>query len=135
MAKIISVSNDIVEIGEDNGTLTEVRLSDLSFAPRVGDSVDVFRSESSLRVTLAQNQHQGGWPVAQSGSGININLSQLQQSTQQSVQPQTYVQAGKVVNKITYILCAILLGGVGVHKFIAGKTGTGVVFIIFCWTL
>ena len=132
MARILSVSSETVEIGEDNGTLTEVRISDLSFSPRVGDIVDIFRSENSLRVVLAQNK-LGGESVSQSGQGVNINLSQTQ--TVQNQGPPAYTQAGKVVNKIAYALCAIFLGGFGVHKFIAGKTGTGILYLLFCWTL
>lgn len=130
MAKILSVSNQIVEIGEDNGALTEVRISDLSFSPRVGDIVEIFRSENSLRVVLAQ--HQTGGSVSQSGQGININLSQVQTAQNHL---QSVVQTGKVVNKIAYILFAIFLGGFGVHKFIAGKIGAGILFLIFSWTL
>lgn len=47
----------------------------------------------------------------------------------------TYVQTGKVVNKIAYALLAIFLGGLGVHKFYAGKTGSGILYLIFCWTI
>ncbi|MDR1014195.1 MAG: TM2 domain-containing protein [Coriobacteriales bacterium] len=37
-------------------------------------------------------------------------------------------------NKLTYGLLAIFLGGIGAHKFMAGKTGLGIVCILFCWT-
>jgi len=134
MAKILSISDDKVEIGEDNGALVEVRPSDLSFVPRVGDVVDVFRSENSVRVTLADKQTATrGGPVTQDGGGININLTQAQEVTAPPVAA-TYVQAGKVVNKLAYILCACLLGGLGVHKFIAGKVGMGILYIVFMWT-
>ena len=39
------------------------------------------------------------------------------------------------VSKTAYILCAIFLGSFGVHKFIAGKTKMGVIYLVFCWTL
>jgi TM2 domain-containing membrane protein YozV/DNA-directed RNA polymerase subunit RPC12/RpoP len=44
---------------------------------------------------------------------------------------------GKVNNrsKIAAGILAILLGGVGVHKFYLGKTGMGILYLIFCWTL
>lgn len=38
------------------------------------------------------------------------------------------------VNKTAYILTALLLGGVGVHKFIAGKAAQGILMLLFCWT-
>jgi TM2 domain-containing membrane protein YozV len=50
-------------------------------------------------------------------------------------QTQTVVPPGKAaVRKTTYALLAIFLGGVGVHKFYAKKTGLGIVYLIFCWT-
>jgi TM2 domain-containing membrane protein YozV len=29
---------------------------------------------------------------------------------------------------------ALLLGGIGAHKFYLGETGKGVLYILFCWT-
>ena len=40
------------------------------------------------------------------------------------------ISAGKSpVNKALYIVLAILLGSFGIHKFYAGKVGTGIVFL------
>ena len=38
------------------------------------------------------------------------------------------------VNKSLYVLLAIFLGGIGAHKFYAGKTGTGILYLIFSIT-
>ena len=40
----------------------------------------------------------------------------------------------KVVNKVAYCLLALFLGGFGAHKFYSGKTGMGILYIVFCWT-
>lgn len=37
-------------------------------------------------------------------------------------------------NRVTAGLLAILLGGLGVHKFYLGKTGIGLLYLVFCWT-
>ncbi|MDS3868443.1 TM2 domain-containing protein [Staphylococcus hominis] len=38
------------------------------------------------------------------------------------------------VNKTLYVLCALFLGGVGIHKFYADKIGQGVLHLVFFWT-
>lgn len=37
-------------------------------------------------------------------------------------------------NKLVAALLAILLGGVGIHKFYLGKIGQGILYLVFCWT-
>ena len=41
---------------------------------------------------------------------------------------------GRPVSKVGYCLLAFFLGGLGIHKFYAGKSGIGVVYLLFCWT-
>ena len=37
-------------------------------------------------------------------------------------------------DKLTAGLLAILLGGFGAHKFYLGKTGMGILYLLFSWT-
>lgn len=37
-------------------------------------------------------------------------------------------------NKYVAAILAYFLGWFGVHKFYLGQTGTGIVYLIFCWT-
>lgn len=37
-------------------------------------------------------------------------------------------------NPTTAVLLALFLGGLGAHKFYLGKTGMGIVYILFAWT-
>lgn len=38
------------------------------------------------------------------------------------------------VQKGIYILLALLLGGIGAHKFYAGKWVVGILYLLFSWT-
>ena len=71
-------------------------------------------------------------------------ITQPAQPTQQA-QPQqvVYVQQNAanperanwpIKNKIVAAILAIILGGLGVHKFYLGQTGKGILYLIFCWT-
>lgn len=37
-------------------------------------------------------------------------------------------------SRVAAAIMALLLGGVGIHKFYLGRVGWGVVYLIFCWT-
>ncbi|MBS2770659.1 TM2 domain-containing protein [Anoxybacillus rupiensis] len=39
-----------------------------------------------------------------------------------------------VKNKVVVGLLAILLGGLGIHKFYLGKLGQGILYLLFSWT-
>ncbi len=86
------------------------------------------------------NQYQGGAAQAaapQANAGFNApqpNFSQPQQPTygQPAFQQPAYGPAPK--SRLTAGLFALLLGGLGVHKFYLNKAGLGVLYILFCWT-
>ena len=42
--------------------------------------------------------------------------------------------SGGAKSRTTAGLFALLLGGIGIHKFYLGKPGQGVLYVVFCWT-
>lgn len=105
MGKIISIIENLVLIQMDDGRVEDVEISSLSFSPYPGQRVEVTGSEGEIKVE----------PVEETLAGNTF-------------------AAGKAVNKLAYALLAIFLGGLGVHKFYAGKTGQGILYLVFCWT-
>lgn len=129
MAKIIDINDQVISIGLDGGGIKEVRASDINFVPHVGDEVEIFETETRIIVSKVEKKAAPEIPAG----GININLANTQTT---AAQPTVVAvpSGSKAVNKVTYVLLAFLLGGIGAHKFYAGKTGTGILFLILCWT-
>lgn len=44
------------------------------------------------------------------------------------------VTAGSDRNKVAAALFALLLGGIGLHKFYLGRPGQGIIYLLLCWT-
>ena len=42
---------------------------------------------------------------------------------------------GKTVNKIAYALIAIFIGDFGIHRFYAGRWLSGIIYLLFFWTM
>ena len=44
------------------------------------------------------------------------------------------VNGVELQSKVTAGVLALLLGGIGIHKFYTGAWGWGIVYIVLCWT-
>ena len=49
-------------------------------------------------------------------------------------QPLAPGMVGHGPNRLAAALLALLLGGIGLHKFYLGRIGWGIVYLLFCWT-
>lgn len=113
----------------DDGSISEVRPCDLNFIASVGDEVQIFQNETKTIISKVEKELPPQNPAA---NGININVSN--NNTNTNTTPAYIANGKKAVNKVAYCLLAFFLGGFGIHKFYAGKIGTGILYIVFCWT-
>lgn len=109
MARILSANVDITKIGLDNGEVIEITTNSLDFIPQEGQIVEVYVNGEEYIVKQAINQN----------NTVNVNVGGF---------------IGRPVNKLAYALLAIFVGGIGIHKFYAGRTGSGILYLLLCWT-
>lgn len=125
MSKVIKVTGQKISIGTDNGEIKEVSPESLNFVPKVGDEVEVFESEQESIIIKKETKKE-----TIKGEGININVNNSNTNTTPVMSTNNTV----VVNKVIYCVLCFFLGGIGIHKFYAGKTGTSILYLVFCWT-
>ena len=104
-AKIIKADADTVTLGYEDGSFEDVPRTELPFGPEVVQAGTV--------LDVYRNGEQRMYTVSKSAGEA---------------------KGKRKVNKLAYVLCAILVGGLGIHKFLAGRWVLGIVYILFCWT-
>ncbi len=105
--------------------------------PQCGAPIDPGASEckfcgEKLAVQQAAQQVNQAQPQ-------NVYVQQPQPTVVIQQQPQQVYVTGinpswPIKSKTAAGILAILLGGIGVHKFYLGKVGMGVLYLLFCWT-
>lgn len=86
---------------------------------------------------------QCGAPANEGASNCQYCGAAIPQAAPQAAQaqPQVVIVNNNTANenlptksKIVAALLAFFLGGLGIHKFYLGRTGSGVAYLLFCWT-
>lgn len=137
--KILKLNNDQCYIGLEDGTIKIVNRQNMDFAPNIGDSVEIYESDGIVYVLKKTSQGNNGSGInfgdTRDNAGVQININNTNNNNEQrNPEPRSYPKEKKRVHKIVYILLAIFLGWIGIHKFYAGKTSAGVLYLLFCWT-
>ena len=99
------------------------------FEPAIGDVVNIFSNDTK---TIVQKIEASKVQTDTTSDKVHIHIVNKNESP--SYQDLASRQGGRVVNKVIYCVLAFLLGGLGIHKFYAGKIGSGILYLIFCWT-
>lgn len=107
MSEILSVTDSVVKVGTDDGSIIEAKLSSIQYPnPNVGDKVKIFSDKSTTIIKLDESATDN---IVRDDGSL------------------------RKVNKIAYILLTFFLGGIGVHRFLRGQVGLGIVMILFGW--
>ncbi len=103
IVKILAIEKERVSVGLENGSMKYVDLSSFSQKPSVGQEFEGFEDQAGkmLFIPYVDKKLQGSHGDDTTG-----------------------------VNKMTYCLLALFLGGFGAHKFYAGKKLMGVIYIL-----
>ena len=107
--------------------------------PQCGAPIDPGATEckfcgEKLAVQQAAQQVQQPQPQVVIQQGQPQPQVVIQQAAPQQVYVSGINPSWPVKSKVAAGILAILLGGIGVHKFYLGKVGAGILYLCFCWT-
>ena len=107
MGEILVINNNTVKIGESDGSIVELPLATLHFSnPTVGDKVRVYKD--------------GETTIVKREESVVGNIA-------------TNDGDRRKINKIAYIVLTFFLGGLGVHRFMRGQIGLGILMLLLGW--
>src|ERR1043166_8647538 len=99
------------------------------YGPVTADQIRRWLTENRINAqTLAQLEGSQEWKPLGSFSEFATELKAPPTLT--SSQPPTMTAASRASSKIPAGVCGILLGSLGIHKFILGYTGAGLIMLL-----
>ena len=97
--------------------------------PQCGAPIDPNASECKFCGEKLASQQVAQQQSTMQQPTIIIQQPMMQQPYNPGINPNWPVKS-----KVTAGVLALLLGGLGIHKFYLGKIGMGILYIVFCWT-
>ena len=99
----------------------------------VGQEVEVYSSGNSVFVLNKKNDSAANITKTENKDGIQISI---QNKVEQKIGGEVHSSFPQkvAVHKALYIVLAIFLGGIGIHKFYEKKAAAGILYLLFCWT-
>ncbi len=122
MAQILGVYADRVEVGNDQGAVKSVPIGAIRYAnPQVGDQVKVYIKDEQPVVVLDES-------VAPAPQQV-----QQPQAAQHIAQEDSDHPDRRKIDKVLYIVIVLFLGMLGVHRFMRGQVGIGILMLLTAW--
>lgn len=121
-AKVLKNENGIITVGFQDDK--SIKVYDAEIDAPVGSIVDVYTQEDGSTLLVPHEElsssyqyHAGAEAVKGFGGRVADEF-----------------KGDHRVSKTAYILLALFLGNLGIHKFYAKKYIMGLVYLLFCWT-
>lgn len=103
MSEILEINGANIKVGNDDGSIATLPIASVQFPnPKVGDQVRVYKDNESVLVT---------------------RVNPVSNDTAQSDSDR------RKINKIAYILITFFFGAFGVHRFMRGQVGLGLLML------
>jgi TM2 domain-containing membrane protein YozV len=108
------------------------------------ETTTCFFCEAEISVSAKKCRHCGEWLARDcSGCGLSLRFSRAARGVCEQCEGQSRTAAVQVNTPIVVsggksrglaAVLALVLGGLGFHKFYLGRVGWGVIYFLFCWT-
>lgn len=127
--KIIKINDGKAVIACKDDDIIRVNGEDIDFPFTVGQLVEVYNDNGEYIITETDKQ-----TTTSKVENFMKTGNFRGEEERMNVTNNYYGPRGRRVNKVIYILIALFLGTLGFHKFYAGKTFAGIMYLLFSWT-